>query len=113
MDLTARLINLARRWRRSPPARFTRVIDVASRDLLPTRLHPRRVYVIGSPAKWAVLDCPCGHGHQIQLNLAHTDRVQWSLHLTDRGHPSLAPSVDVRASRRCHFWLRNGIVDWT
>lgn len=112
MDLTGRIINLTRRCRSEARAKYTQVVAAAGRDQLPARLHPRRVYVLGSPGKWVILECPCGRGHQIQLNLAHPDRAQWALILEDGKGPSLRPSVDVRAERRCHFWLRNGTVEW-
>lgn len=112
MDLTRRLVNFTRRCRNEPPAKYTQVVEAAGRDELPIRLHPRRIYLLGSPAKWVILECPCGHGHQIQLNLAHPDRAQWALLVEDGKGPSLRPSIDVRAERRCHFWLRDGIVDW-
>lgn len=111
MALTHRLINLFRRCRVEPPAKYTGVIEAAGRDQLPARMHPRRVYVLGSPAKWAILECPCGRGHQIQLNLAHPGRAQWTL-MNDAKGPTLRPSIDVRDARRCHFWLRNGTVEW-
>lgn len=112
MDLTRWLINLTRRLRDESPAKYTKVVEAPRRDELPTRLHPRRIYVLGSPAKWVILECPCGRGHQIQLNVAHPDRAQWALILEDGTGPSLRPSIDVRAERRCHFWLRQGIVHW-
>lgn len=112
MALTSRLINFVRRCRTHPRAKYTRVVEASGRDQLPTRLHPRRVYLLGSPGKWVVLECPCGRGHQIQLNLAHPDRVQWTLRLDGGKGPSLRPSIDVRDQRRCHFWLRNGTVEW-
>jgi hypothetical protein len=105
------LINLLRRCRDEPPARYTRVVEAAGREQLPDHLHPRRVYALGTPPKWAILECPCGRGHQIQLNLAHPGRAQWTL-LTESQGPSLRPSIDVRDIRRCHFWLRNGTVHW-
>ena len=111
MALTFRLINLTRRCRKRPAARYPRVIKASSRDQLPVRLHPRRIYLLGTPAKWVILECPCGRGHQIQLNLAQPDRAQWKL-LEEGGGPSLRPSIDVRDARRCHFWLRNGAVEW-
>ena len=100
-------------WPRQGPAKeIPGVVRVTRRAELPRRLSPRRVYLIGTPAKWAVFRCPCGTGHRVDLNLAHEGRPRWSVTLGPAHRPSLRPSVDVRASRRCHFWLTDGRVRW-
>lgn len=108
-------INLSRRLRRNPRARVTKVLVTPGRGDLPTELNPRRVYQLGEPGKWVVLECPCGRGHLLELNLAHPGRARWTLTTTGDslgGLPSLSPSVDFKAERRCHFWLRDGRVRW-
>lgn len=80
------------------------------RSDLPTILHPRRMYLLGQPEKWAVFACPCGRGHAIDLNLSHSGRARWAVMGKDR--PTIYPSVDVRGDRRCHFWLSDGLVCW-
>ncbi|PZS01480.1 MAG: hypothetical protein DLM56_14745 [Pseudonocardiales bacterium] len=105
-------LNWSRRLRRQPRARLTQVVRLGGRGDLPATLNPRRAYQLGEPGKWAVLACPCGRGHVIELNLAHPDQARWRLSAGRGGLPSLAPSVDVRAERRCHFWLRGGRVRW-
>jgi len=87
-------------------------IHVGGRADLPRRLSPRRLYLVGEPPKWAVFRCPCGAGHQIDLNLAHTGRPRWNVAFNPQNRPSLRPSVDVQAERRCHFWLTSGEVRW-
>jgi Family of unknown function (DUF6527) len=102
-------------WFRPPPGpthQISRVIRLSRRSDLPRRLHPQRLYLIGTPEKWAIFRCPCGTGHQIDLNLAHPGRPRWSVTLDPERRPSLRPSIDVRATRRCHFWLTNGQVRW-
>lgn len=105
-----------RAWRRirgrTSHPKVTRIITVRSRDQIPAVLHPRRIYQIGSPGKWALMDCPCGRRHQLELNLAQPRRVQWNLTSAPTGQPGLFPSVDYRGATRCHFWLRNGKVHW-
>ena len=103
-------IRAYRRLRGRSKARYTQVVVVAGRSDLPTSLHPRRVYQLGQRGKWAVLDCPCGRGHLLELNMAQPGRPQWTLR--ENGAPSLFPSVDFRGERRCHFWLRDGRVAW-
>ncbi len=63
--------------------------------------------------KWAMFECPCGTGHKIMINLAASRNPYWRVSVDD-GHPSVAPSVDFHdAHGRCHFWLRNGKVEFT
>ncbi|MFP1155603.1 DUF6527 family protein [Mycobacterium sherrisii] len=62
-----------------------------------------------------MLECPCGRGHILELNLAHPRRARWTLTTSGgsrRVLPSLSPSVDSKAGRRCHFWLQKGRVRW-
>jgi hypothetical protein len=102
-------------WFRPPPGpidQIPRAIHLDRRANLPRRLHPQRLYLIGTPEKWAIFRCPCGTGHQIDLNLVHPSRPRWSVTLGPEKRPSLRPSIDVRAARRCHFWLTNGEVRW-
>ncbi len=105
-----------RAWRRTRGRaghpEMTKIVVATTRDQVPAVLHPRRIYQIGIPGKWAVMDCPCGHGHLLELNLAQPRRVQWTLGADSVGRPSLFPSVDYRGTARCHFWLRNGQVQW-
>ena len=107
------LINGTRRLRRRPRAKLIRLVTLASRSDLPADMNPRRLYQLGEPGKWAVMTCPCGRGHAIELNLMHAGRAQWRVDSeSGGGAPSLRPSVDVQAERRCHFWLRDGRVRW-
>ena len=95
-----------------PVAQMPCAVAVGRRADLPPRLHPSHLYLVGTPAKWAVFRCPCGSGHQIDLNLAHAGRARWTVTLDSQHRPSLRPSIDVRADRRCHFWLMAGEVRW-
>lgn len=115
MNTTVDLLGAAgvrayRKVRRRANSRFTGVVVVADRGGLPTVLNPRRIYQLGERGKWAVLDCPCGR--ELELNLAHPGRAQWTLRADEAGRPSLFPSVDYHGGRRCHFWLRDGRVLW-
>jgi Family of unknown function (DUF6527) len=108
-----RLIDWWRRHHRGSP-KIHKVRIYKSAAALPEQL-PRRVLAIaGDPAAWAVMECPCGTGHQLKVRI-HTcgQAAVWDL-THDDGGPSLYPSVDYDAThRRCHFWLRNGRVTWS
>jgi hypothetical protein len=80
---------------------------------LPDALGAHELAIVGASdrPKWAVFDCPCATGHRIMLNLQRSRRPCWRLDI-DVGEPSLHPSVDVRDTFRCHFWLTRGQVHW-
>ncbi|MGI9112850.1 MAG: DUF6527 family protein [Gaiellaceae bacterium] len=58
-----------------------------------------------------MFECPCGRGHRLAVSLQQSHRPSWRLGLGKDG-PSLFPSIDSVADRRCHFWLRDGRVRW-
>ena len=109
--LIARTIDV---WRRGPFSRrprFRGCIALQARAELPSTLPRQQLVILGDPGKWAVMACPCGRGHDINLNLANSGTTRWTI--TDTKAPSLRPSIDVQdPAGRCHFWLRDGRVYW-
>jgi hypothetical protein len=96
---------LARRWRI--------VLHVEEADLIPDRL-PRRGVALAGPhgaPKWLALDCPCGTGHRLLVNLDSSRRPAWRLVGT---RPlTIRPSLDItRDGVRCHFIITGGKVRW-
>lgn len=61
--------------------------------------------------KWAMLQCPCGCGEVLAMNLMPTHRPRWVVQLNSAGQATLYPSVD---STKCgaHFWLKHGRIIW-
>lgn len=113
MDLVGRTIDWWRR-RHITAARFVRARTVAQRSELPLHLHRRTLYVVGTMErpKWAIIVCPCGRNHQIDLpTTPGPTGKQWDLTADSTG-VTVHPSVDVQAATRCHFWLRKGTVQW-
>jgi hypothetical protein len=110
--LVTRAIWRRRRPRREPAGHIRTTVQVGQRSELPSQLRPGHLYLVGAPPKWAIFRCPCGTGHQVDLNLAHPGRARWTVVLDAESRPSLRPSIDVRAERRCHFWLTAGEVNW-
>jgi hypothetical protein len=110
VGLSAALVNAWRRHHRGH-ARIIATVRVPTRSALPQSLRPRRLYLIGDPPKWAVLICPCGRGHVIDLNLGQCGRPRWSVSIESRT-VSVRPSIDVRDRHRCHFWITHGVVRW-
>lgn len=108
-----RLVDWWRR-RRWTTACYPDVTYFSSRSEVPELPSRRELAVVGSPErpKWAIFVCPCGHGHAIAVNLSPARRPSWRLE-EGEGGPSLHPSVDsLTDERRCHFWLREGRIQW-
>lgn len=109
--MTTGLIDWWRRSRFSRSPRLNGVLHVATRSEIPDPLPRRSVVLVGSPPKWAILKCPCGGDHDIDLNLGNPGAPRWSIQ--DDKRVSIRPSVDVQdPDGRCHFWLRDGRVRW-
>jgi len=102
-------------WRRLglTRPRVKAVVYVDSPMDVPDEIDRRTLVIVGSTEfqKWAMFECPCGRGHRLAINLQQGHRPSWRLDLAS-GSPSLFPSIDSIADRRCHFWLRNGRVRW-
>lgn len=110
--VTGGIIDLWRRRRRNS-ARISKIRRYPSTSELPAQLGRHVVAIAGDPPTWAVLQCPCGHGHRLTIRIRpHGHATVWRLD-QDAAGPSLHPSIDVDAAdRRCHFWLRHGRVQW-
>lgn len=102
-------------WRRRgwTDPRLPQAVRVAAHSELPETIARRRLVIVGAPPAWAVFECPCGSGHQIKVRIApHAKVPTWTL-THDVDGPTLRPSIDSTVNgRRCHFWLRNGRVEW-
>jgi len=102
-------------WRRLPfPWRRWRVVlNVDAADEVPDDL-PRRAAILVGPTRnptWIALDCPCQLHHRLLINLDPSRQPFWTV--TNAKHLTMAPSIDdITASRRCHFLMKQGRVQW-
>lgn len=89
-------------------------VRVAADHPSPDDLVPGRLVVVrdGARSKWACLRCPGGCGERIQLSLHPTRRPRWSVRLDWLRRPTVEPSVRQTNACRCHFWIRDGRVEW-
>ena len=62
--------------------------------------------------KWACLNCPGGCGEMISLSLNPKRRPGWSLLRDVWSRPSVSPSVHQTNQCGCHFWIKEGRIDW-
>lgn len=113
MDLAGAVIDWWRRHHLSAP-RIRGTIVVPARSMVPEPIPRRSLVVVGVPTnpKWLLFQCPCGNGHQVELNLQSSHSPRWQLAHSRRGEVTVTPSVDVHGERRCHFWLTSGRVRW-
>lgn len=75
----------------------------------------REILVVGNrqKPKWAVLQCPCGCGHVLNVNLMGSRWPHWRLKFSSNGTLTLWPSLSVRdAMCRSHFFVRENAVIW-
>lgn len=98
-------------WLRFRRRHEIKAVHVASRSDVPDKLG-NALYIVGDPAKWAVLKCPCGCGDTIDVNLMMSRKPVWRLTFTD-GKPSFHPSLWVpKAKCGAHFWIKSGKIIW-
>jgi hypothetical protein len=90
------------------------VVRVMATHPTPEQLKPGVLVIVrdGTIEKWACMMCPGGCGEKIMLSLSRNRRPHWAVTEDWLGRPSLSPSVWQRQSCGCHFWVRNGRVDW-
>jgi hypothetical protein len=92
--------------------RIEKVICVESRGDLPA--HPgANIYVVGNERpKWVVLDCPCGCGERIDVNLMAARVPAWEFSSKD-GKVTLWPSLWMpREKCSSHFWIKKNRIIW-
>lgn len=79
----------------------------------PVHLQPGVCYVaIDQDVPWAAsLQCPCGCGESITLNLVGTHPV-WRLTFSADTLITLHPSVWRTRGCESHFWVREGRIVW-
>lgn len=107
------LDQVRRHWRNIRRRHHIRkVVAVYEMGQLPRRLG-KTLYLVGEPAKWAVLACPCGCGDRIDVNLMKSRPPVWTLQRAN-GQISLSPSLWM-PPEKCgsHFWVRNNRIVWT
>jgi Family of unknown function (DUF6527) len=101
------------RWRDRFPRRSWRlVMKIDNADEVPSDLPRRGVVLVGSMnlPKWLVFDCPCRRGHRVMLNLDVHRRPTWKM--VNQRPLTTSPSIDDYAIDRCHFFIRNGKIQW-
>jgi len=102
-------------WQWLPFQPWRIVATVSAADEIPAQVPRNGFVLVGTKQnpKWLVFDCPCRTGHRIMISLDRNHRPHWSIHTGKKNKLTVSPSVDSRtASRRCHYFIRNGRTDW-
>jgi hypothetical protein len=110
MNFLKRIVDLWKGLRRRK--RLKKAVWVDSRQDLPARVGAK-IYVVGSEKpKWVVLECPCGCGERIDVNLMAARLPAWKLSSKD-GMVTLWPSLWMpREKCGSHFWIKNNRIIW-
>src|SRR5450759_461276 len=104
-----------RAWRRMRVGIFGLPICRAERvDDEPETGEPGKIYVVedGGVSWAAVMACPGSCGQMLHMNLLPDVHPVWKLTEHSDGSVSLSPSVWRREGCGCHFFVRNGRIDW-
>lgn len=81
---------------------------------LPNELKEMSIYVVGENGFFwmAALNCPCGCGDVIQLNLLKEARPCWSIIHHKNGLLSISPSVRRIINCESHFTINKSNIKW-
>lgn len=80
----------------------------------PEDIEARQIIVVGDAKyqKWACFRCPGGCGENILLSLNQERHPCWKITTDWLERPTLYPSVRQLNDCQCHFWIRQGTVEW-
>ena len=96
------------------PSRSWQIVgEVSSADKIPRHIPRNGAIVVGTGPnyKWLSFDCPCRSGHRIMVNLDGARLPAWNM--SSMKPLTVMPSFDVQEpGRHCHFFMRNGNVEW-
>ncbi|MFD1488795.1 DUF6527 family protein [Ancylobacter vacuolatus] len=94
--------------------KFDLLAETASTFPADAGLAQGRLVVVrdGDVEKWACLACPGGCGRTINLSLNPVRRPRWSVVTDFWSRPTLLPSVHQLNECGCHFWIKDGCIDW-
>lgn len=83
-------------------------------NALPMNLAPRKLYVLGEEelSRAIAMQCPCGCGGNIHLNLLPHARPRWQITHHSDGTVSLHPTIRSQSGCGSHFFVRRSRVYW-
>ena len=80
----------------------------------PEQIKPGLMLVVGNRnlQKWGCFQCPGGCGEIIKLSLNTKQHPCWVITIDGLERPTVSPSVRQLNACSCHFWIRQGTVEW-
>jgi len=81
---------------------------------VPKKPEPYKVYILGGMKNpfLSVLQCPCGCGESLHLNLMTSRDPCWELYIGANASATFKPSLWKKTGCRSHFHLVEGKVRW-
>lgn len=82
---------------------------------IPKNPQPYKVYILGGTKNpfLAVIQCPCGCGESLHMNLLSSRNPCWKLYFDNNEIVTFEPSLWKNTGCRSHFHLINGEIRWT
>lgn len=89
-------------------------VQIVSTHPTPEEIKPGRMLVVGEADyhKWACFRCPGGCGEKILLSLNQARHPCWIVSADRLERPTVHPSIKQLNDCKCHFWIRQGTVEW-
>ena len=80
----------------------------------PEKIKPGQMLIVGGAKyqKWVCFQCPGGCGETILLSLNQARHPCWIVSTDWLERPTVHPSIRQLNDCRCHFWIRQGAVEW-
>ncbi|PSB49236.1 hypothetical protein C7B80_03310 [Cyanosarcina cf. burmensis CCALA 770] len=93
------------------PNFFTKIVP---QHPTPEEVKPRQMLIVGEAGerKWVCFRCPGGCGETILLSLNQSRHPCWTISTDWLGRATIYPSIKQLNDCRCHFWIRQGNVEW-
>lgn len=81
---------------------------------LPEEIETDTIYISGDNKHiwYAAMQCPCGCGEIIDLNLIQNQHPCWKIKWNLLGSITIAPSIWRTKNCMSHFFLINGKIHW-
>ena len=89
------------------------VTKVTPEHPTPDQIVPGEMTIVRDGVdKWACFHCPGGCGETIKLSLSKNRRPRWTAMSDWLNRPTILPSIRQTTECQCHFWIRQGRIDW-
>lgn len=90
------------------------ITEIRNEHPAPEEICDGHLYLVkgGKMDKWACFRCPGGCGEIIKLSLSTSRKPRWAVSSDWLQRPTVTPSVRQLNQCQCHFWIKQGQIDW-